>query len=80
MKNEPKKETMHLKKEKDLLVKMRKTRLLNSISSDTELEAILGSKANIYKEAYHDDDLNVICCINLLGKQKEVVTSIKKCA
>ena len=70
-------ETAQLKKQKDLLVAMRKSRLLDNTGFDTELEGILGSIANVYKEAYHGGDLNGVCCIRLLDKQKEVINALK---
>ena len=51
-------ETTQLKRQNDLLIAMRKSRLLDNTGFDTELEAILGSIANVYKEAYHGGDLN----------------------
>ena len=78
LKKAHKKEQAQLKTEKDLLIKMRKVRLLDNDGFDTELEAILGLVAKIYKEAYHGGDLNGVCCIRLLDKQKEVISSIKE--
>ena len=53
LKKAHKKEQAQLKIVKDLLIKMRKARLLDNDGFDTELEAILGYVANIYKKAYH---------------------------
>ena len=78
LKKAHKNEQAQLKSVKDLLLKMRKARLLDNDGFDTELEAILNLVAKIYKEAYHGGDLNGVCCIRLLDKQKEVISSIKE--
>ena len=58
LKKAHKNEQAQLKSVKDLLLKMRKARLLDNDGFDTELEAILNLVAKIYKEAYHGGDLN----------------------
>ena len=78
LKKAHKNEQAQLKSVKDSLLKMRKARLLDNDGFDTELEAILNLVAKIYKEAYHGGDLNGVCCIRLLDKQKEVISSIKE--
>ena len=45
-------ETTQLKRQKDLLVAMRKSRLLDNTGSDIEIETILGLIGNVHKETY----------------------------
>lgn len=73
VKKAQKKEMAQTRKEKDLIVKMRKTRCIDNTDFDTGLESILGSIVNVFKESYRGGNLNGVCCIRLLG-----ISTVKK--